>query len=131
MNHRRLVGIDLGIASAHTVRVLDGEGTTIAKRKAWPTLESLGEIEAAALAGCPPGTPLEVVEASPSRAAAGLQSPPASPVNATKQPQRQHKSQSAGSVARHRPGKRFLTRHWSTVRVLNRWTPGARTPRQR
>lgn len=24
MNHRRLVGIDLGIASAHTVRVLDG-----------------------------------------------------------------------------------------------------------
>ena len=25
MNHRRLVGIDLGIASAHTVRVLDGD----------------------------------------------------------------------------------------------------------
>lgn len=61
MDHRRLVGIDLGIASAHTVRVLDGEGTTIAKRKAWPTLESLGEIEAAALDGCPPGTRLEVV----------------------------------------------------------------------
>ncbi len=61
MNHRRLVGIDLGIASAHTVRVLDGEGTTLAKRKAWPTLESLGEIEAAALDGCPPGTRLEVV----------------------------------------------------------------------
>ncbi|MGA7758143.1 MAG: IS110 family transposase [Ilumatobacteraceae bacterium] len=61
MNHRRLVGIDLGIASAHTVRVLDAEGTTIAKRKAWPTLESLGEIEAAALDGCPPGTRLEVV----------------------------------------------------------------------
>jgi len=61
MSHRRLVGIDLGIASAHTVRVLDGDGTTIAKRKAWPTLESLGEIEAAALDGCPPGTRLEVV----------------------------------------------------------------------
>ena len=61
MSHRRLVGIDLGIASAHTVRVLDGEGTTIAKRTAWPTLESLGEIEAAALAGCPHGTRLEVV----------------------------------------------------------------------
>lgn len=61
MSHRRLVGIDLGIASAHTVRVLDGEGTTIAKRKAWPTLESLEEIEAAALDGCPPGTRLEVV----------------------------------------------------------------------
>jgi transposase len=61
MNCRRLVGIDLGIASAHTVRVLDGEGTTIAKRKAWPTLESLSEVEAAALVGCPDSTRLEVV----------------------------------------------------------------------
>jgi len=61
MEHRHLVGIDLGIASAHTVRVLDGEGTTIAKRKAWPTVESLGELEAAALAGVPAGTRLEVV----------------------------------------------------------------------
>jgi len=61
MNHRRLVGIDLGIASAHTVRVLDGEGTTVAKRKAWPTVDSLTEIETAALAGCPEGTRLEVV----------------------------------------------------------------------
>ena len=31
---RRLVGIDLGIASAHTVRVLDEAGQTIAIRKA-------------------------------------------------------------------------------------------------
>jgi transposase len=61
MNNRRLVGIDLGIASAHTVRVLDGEGNTIAKRKAWPTAQSLTEIEVAALAGCPAGTRLEVV----------------------------------------------------------------------
>lgn len=61
MNHRRLVGIDLGIASAHTVRVLDGEGNTIAKRKAWPTVESLSEVETAALTGCPAGTRLEVV----------------------------------------------------------------------
>jgi transposase len=61
MNHRRLVGIDLGIASAHTVRVLDGEGNTVAKRKAWPTVESLGEVETAALAGCPVGARLEVV----------------------------------------------------------------------
>lgn len=61
MNCRRLVGIDLGIASAHTVRVLDGEGNTIAKRKAWPTTESLGEVETPALAGCPDGTRLEVV----------------------------------------------------------------------
>jgi hypothetical protein len=40
-NYRRLVGIDLGIASAHTVRVPDGEGNTVAKRKAWPTAESV------------------------------------------------------------------------------------------
>ena len=61
MKDRRLVGIDLGIASAHTVRVLDGGGVTIAKRKAWPTVDSLSEIEAVALAGCPAGTRLEVV----------------------------------------------------------------------
>lgn len=61
MDHRRLVGIDLGIASAHTVRVLDGSGKIIAKRKAVPTMESLAEVERAALAGCPAGTRLEVV----------------------------------------------------------------------
>jgi len=61
MNHRRLVGIDLGIATAHTVRVLDGEGTIVAKRKAWPTVESLAAVERAALAGCLEGTRLEVV----------------------------------------------------------------------
>jgi transposase len=61
MTCRRLVGIDLGIASAHTVRVLDESGETVAKRKAWPTTESLSEVEAAALAGAPAGTCLEVV----------------------------------------------------------------------
>ncbi len=61
MNCRRLVGIDLGITSAHTVRVLDEGGDTLAKRKAWPTLESLTEVETTALAGCPEGTRLEVV----------------------------------------------------------------------
>ena len=45
---RRLVGIDLGIASAHTVRVLDETGETVAKRKCWPTADSLTEIETAA-----------------------------------------------------------------------------------
>jgi len=58
---RRLVGIDLGIASAHTVRVLDESGETIAKRKMWPTVASLTEIETAALADAPEGTRLEVV----------------------------------------------------------------------
>jgi transposase len=61
MGYRRLVGIDLGIASAHTVRVLDESGETVAKLKAWPTVDSLGKVETAALAGCPEGTRLEVV----------------------------------------------------------------------
>jgi len=61
MSCRRLVGIDLGIASAHTVRVLDETGTTIMKRKAWPTVDSLTAVEIAALTGCPAGTRLEVV----------------------------------------------------------------------
>lgn len=58
---RRLVGIDLGIASAHTVRVLDETGATLAKRKAHPTVESLSEVERAALSGCPSGVRLEVI----------------------------------------------------------------------
>jgi transposase len=56
-----LVGIDLGIASAHSVRVLDGSGSTLARRKALPTVASLSAIEAAALEGAAPGTRLEVV----------------------------------------------------------------------
>ena len=56
-----MVGIDLGIASAHTVRVLDECGETVAKRKCWPTATSLTEIETAALAGAGEGTRLEVI----------------------------------------------------------------------
>ena len=58
---RRLVGVDLGIASSHTVRVLDGEGRVVCRRRCEPTVDSLGRIEAAALAGTPAGTVLEVV----------------------------------------------------------------------
>ena len=58
---RRLVGIDLGIASAHTVRVLDGGGREVCRRRARPTVESLAAVETAALAGAVPGTRLEVV----------------------------------------------------------------------
>ena len=58
---RRLVGVDLGIASAHTVVVTDAEGTVVARRKCRPTVESLEIVEAAALVGAPPGTRLEVV----------------------------------------------------------------------
>jgi transposase len=61
MTDRRLVGIDLGITSAHTVRVLDETGETVAKRKCWPTTDSLTQIEAAALVGAEEGTRLEVI----------------------------------------------------------------------
>jgi hypothetical protein len=61
MPDRRLVGIDLGITSAHTVRVLAGDGTVVCRRKAHPTADSLGGVEQAALAGTTPGTRLEVV----------------------------------------------------------------------
>jgi transposase len=61
MQARRLVGIDLGISSAHTVRVLAGDGTVVCRRKALPTLDSLGEVEEAALTGTTAGTRLEIV----------------------------------------------------------------------
>jgi transposase len=58
---RRLVGIDLGIASAHTVRVRDEAGREVCRRRCVPTVDSLTVIEQAALAGAVPGTRLEVV----------------------------------------------------------------------
>ena len=61
MAERRIIGLDLGIASEHTVRVLTGDGRMVAKRKAVPTAESLTALEQAALAGAAPGTVLEVV----------------------------------------------------------------------
>ena len=61
MEARRIIGLDLGIASAHTARVLDGQGQVLAKRRAFPTVESLTTLEQAALEGAPPETALEVV----------------------------------------------------------------------
>src|SRR5262252_5788450 len=61
MSERRLVGIDLGIVSAHTVRVLREDGSEVCRRRCWPRLDSLLEVEAAALAGAPPDLRLEVV----------------------------------------------------------------------
>ena len=61
MDERRIIGLDLGIASAHTARVLSGEGKVVAKRKAFPTTESLSALEAAALEGAAPETVLEIV----------------------------------------------------------------------
>ena len=58
---RRLVGIDLGIASAHTVRVRDEAGREVCRRRCEPTADSLGAVESAALAGTVAGTRLEVV----------------------------------------------------------------------
>jgi transposase len=61
MEDRRLVGIDLGISSAHTVRVLRADGTVVCRRKALPTVESLGGVEEAALRGATAATRLEIV----------------------------------------------------------------------
>jgi transposase len=58
---RRLVGIDLGITSEHTVRVLDASGQKVCAARCVPTRESLLAMEARALAGTPEGTRLEVV----------------------------------------------------------------------
>ena len=61
MSERRLVGIDLGIASAHTVRVLREDRSEVCRRRCRPRLDSLLEVEAAALAGAPQELRLEVV----------------------------------------------------------------------
>jgi transposase len=61
LQDRRLVGIDLGITSAHTVRVLRADGTVVCRRKALPTVESLVEVEQAALTGATTDTRLEIV----------------------------------------------------------------------
>ncbi len=61
MEHRRIIGMDLGVVSDHVVAICDHTGTTLAKRRCRPTRSSLEAIEAAALAEAPEGTRLEVV----------------------------------------------------------------------
>jgi transposase len=61
MSERRLVGIDLGITSEHTACVLRGDGSPVCRRACRPTLDSLAELEQAALADAPEQTRLEVV----------------------------------------------------------------------
>jgi hypothetical protein len=51
VHQRRLVGIDLGIISEHTVRVLAGDGSVVCRRKAVPTVDSLTEAEQALFKG--------------------------------------------------------------------------------
>jgi transposase len=58
---RRLVGIDLGIASRHSVRVLEVDGRVVCRSSCVPMVESLALVEHAALAGAPDGTRLAVV----------------------------------------------------------------------
>ena len=58
---RRLVGVDLGVATAHTAQVLDERLEVIAKRRVAPTAEGFTALETAALAGATAGTRLEVV----------------------------------------------------------------------
>jgi transposase len=58
---RRLVGIDLGIASRHSVRVLEADGRMVCRSSCVPTVESLDRVEQAALAGAAEGTRLAVV----------------------------------------------------------------------
>src|ERR1022692_4210319 len=48
---RRLVGIDLGIASRHSVRVLEADGQVVCRASCVPTVASLAGAERAALAG--------------------------------------------------------------------------------
>jgi hypothetical protein len=59
--HRRLVGIDLGIVSRHSVRVLESDGRAVCRASCVPAVESLSAVERAALAGAPAGTRLAVV----------------------------------------------------------------------
>jgi transposase len=61
MNDRRLMGIDLGIRTAHHAVITDDAGVVIGRRRASPTRGSLDQLEAAALAGAEPGTRLVVV----------------------------------------------------------------------
>jgi hypothetical protein len=57
---RRLVGIDLGIASKHSVRVLEADGRVVCRASCVPTVASLAAVERAALAGAAEGTRLSV-----------------------------------------------------------------------
>jgi hypothetical protein len=42
---RRLLGLDLGIASAHTAVVLDADAAVVCRRRAIPTVDSLTVLE--------------------------------------------------------------------------------------
>jgi transposase len=58
---RRLVGLELGVATAHTAQVLDEQLKVVCKRRVIPTVAGFTALEDAALAGADPDVRLEVV----------------------------------------------------------------------
>jgi hypothetical protein len=54
-------GIDLGIASRHSVRVLDAGGQVVCRSSCVPTAESPSAVQRAALASAPDGARLAVM----------------------------------------------------------------------
>ena len=57
----RVIGLDLGVTSAHSAVVLDARGQAVLRRRVVSTAESLAELEQAALRGTPEHTRLTVV----------------------------------------------------------------------
>ena len=57
----RVIGLDLGVTSAHSAVVLDVTGHVLLRRRVVSTVESLAELEQAALRGAPEQTHLTVV----------------------------------------------------------------------
>jgi transposase len=58
---RRIVGLDLGVATAHTAQVLDEQLKVVCKRRVMPTVAGFTALEDAALLGADPDVRLEVV----------------------------------------------------------------------
>ena len=58
---RRIVGLDLGVATDHTAVVLDEAGTELARRRVRPTRSGFEALREAALAGAEAATAVEVV----------------------------------------------------------------------
>lgn len=57
----RIIGLDLGVTSAHSAVVLDARGQILARRRVSSTVASLGELERIALRETDPGSTLTVV----------------------------------------------------------------------
>jgi transposase len=57
----RVIGLDLGVTSAHSAVVLDARGQAVLRRRVVSTAQSLAELEQAALRGAPEQTHLTVV----------------------------------------------------------------------